>query len=434
MISVASAQAQQVTSITFGLPSAPYKNQSLTRDRLDSIQGAATTSLSSSSGQTLYQRLREAADRNPQVKKAMELEFYLLSLQERISNLQAEEDVLRQNTRLTPGQIDVRLKNLEAQIETQKKQMAKSIAAKRAQFMAKAIGASLTAVSLYFQIRNIKDAIRRVKIKEADLIARKEAMLKDGAKLDVLERRYESAKTNLETVRSRTISTATELEAAEIAALDSFHELDQWRDVMKRAGQKIMDAEETAMIDERSVFRQKLSVGLTTIGVLVIGLFGDKIILSLQEWLESDDPVEQEASVLSFLKDWHKVHPKIMEASLLPSFSRPEVTPEEKSAIFFMSSAELGVKPGVLERALKRYKQLDAHHYAMLQGTAEARLKERLQERMKNAGAQIVAEQKIQEYYEGGEWRRYNQVTVRDATYVKPYPVRPLEFKPAFTR
>ena len=219
-------------------------------------------------------------------------------------------------------------------------------------------------------------------------------MAKDAKKLEILKRNYETASENVKTLKARAGSRPgaarlSEIQRAEQSLLDRFHELDQWDDVMKRSAQKILDAEETTLIDKRSIARQRISVGITTIGVLVIGLFGDRIFLKIQEWLESDDPREQEKDVLAFLQDWNKGHPRVIEASLLPWFSRREVNPLEKSVVFFMNSRQLGVRTGVLERALARYKRLDPHGYAQLQGTAEAELIKSLKKRVANEGRQL---------------------------------------------
>ena len=408
--------------VVFGFPVAPFKKQSVLRDRLDSIQAAANASLESGAGQSLYRQLLQSAETNERVKKAIDLEFKMIQIQEQISALEGRRDSLLYDTHpgISQSQIEKRLSQVEANLNDQKRQLAYAAKSKKAVFLAKTIGASLTAVSLYFQVRNIKDAIRRVKIKELDLAARKSAMILDSNKLEVLNRKFERMRTNLESLQSSARAGAAELVAAEQALMDASHELDQWKDVMSRSSQKILDAEETALIDKRSIFRQKMSVGITTVGALVVSLFGDKIILAVEEWLESDDPADQEKRVLSFLQDWWKVKPKVIECSLLPSFSRDEVKPEEKAAVFFMTSQELGVKPRVLEKALARYKRLDPHNYSKLQAVAEIQLKKNLVSQFRNAANRILSEKQTEEYYQSGEWKKWRYAAPRDNTYVAP--------------
>ncbi len=368
-----------------------WNKQTHSRDRLDSIYRASTETLHSNSGRDLLQTLEDYSKQDPHLKEALENELKLLENENRIAELLGERDslVFAKPSKLSQNQIQSRLIRIEQKLEALKADGLKAKKAKKAQFIAKLIGGTLTAFSVYFQIQSISDAIRRVRIKEADLISRRDSIIKDGAKLEVLERKYENLRAIHEATKNQA-NTAKELIKAEQQMTDSFHELDQWRDVVKRSQQKILDAEETAMIDERTILRQKLGVGITVLGTLVISLFGDKIILAIQEWLESDDPKAQETAVLSFLNHWHVVRPKVMESSLLPSMSKDEVSPLDRSSIFFMSSEQLGVAHGVLERALEIYKNRDPNHYALLQNMAEFQLKNHILARVKKARSQLA--------------------------------------------
>ena len=75
--------------------------------------------------------------------------------------------------------------------------------------------------------------------------------------------------------------------------------------------------------------------------------------------------------MLAFIEDWQKIKIEPTQASLLPSLNKAKLTPWEKSAVFFMTSNELGLKPGVVEKALNRYKKKNPKGYHRLQESAK---------------------------------------------------------------
>jgi len=390
---------------------------------MDSVQWAAETSLKSKSSDTLKTLFQGRGETDPSLGTIIELFEKESALERQVFWLEQQLDSLKVDGTKKELLVNQKIANLNHEIAAQKKALAEAKQAKKALMIAKYSGASLTAVSLYFQIKNIRDAIARVKIKELDLVARRETMEIDATKLDILNRKYERMRTNLESLKSTERPTAKQLAAAEEAMMDAKNELNQWQDVMRRTSQKIIDAETTARIDARSIFRQKLTVGITAIGALVISLFGDRIVLAVKEWLESDDPAEQEKEALGFLQDWHKVHPHTLQASLIPLYSRPEVSPHQKASVFFMSSEDLGLKPGVFERALARYKSLDAYHYSQLQGTAEALLGQTIQRQMCVTANRMQSEAFTEQQTRDWEWRLKYNVAAVDNTFVKTYPL-----------
>ena len=397
--------------------------RSIEWDRINAVQDSAEVVLRSKEATHLYYKLVQQSKTDPHLKRAMDLENKLIRNQQAIDRKNAEIEVLHINNSKNIAQKNLEIKKLQAAIEELKYEQYKSKKAKKALFAAKVAGASLTTISLYFQIRNILDALRRVEIKERDLISRKNSLVTDQAKLELLEGKAGDAKANFRNTQSNSAATAAEIAKAERLIQDAEIELVQWKDVVNRSQQKIIDAEETARIDQRSITRQRISVGITAIGTLVIGLFGDKIILKLEEWLESDDPQDQEENMLSFIREWNKIKVEPLQASMLPSMKKAKLTPSQKSAVFFMTSSELGLKKGIVERALARYKRENPNGYSRLKQSAQKLLIYNMLESFENANWRIVLEQDEKQKEKN---RKLNLFTaVRDNTNVvlpKPMP------------
>jgi len=344
-------------------------------DRLDTLAGVADEIYHSKDANRLYYTLIDRSKSDPTLKRAMELEEKLIQKQSQIDEKSARIEILQKQNNKTTVQKNQEIDKLKNQVQKLRAEQAKLKKSKKALFAAKIAGAALTSVSLYFQIRNIKDSLRRVEIKQRDLLSRRNSLITDQAKLKVLEGKVADSKASLNSTRASEGISAAEVARAEKFLADTEIELTQWRDVVSRSQQKILDAEETAEIDQRAITRQKWTFGITAIGTLVIGLFGDKIILAVQEWMESDDTNTQVAEVYSYIKDWNAIKTPVVQASMLPSLKKAEMTPWQRSGVFFMTSDELGVNKGVVERALNRYKKNNPKGYERLQANAESLLR-----------------------------------------------------------
>jgi hypothetical protein len=344
-------------------------------DRLDTLATVATEIYRSKDANRLYYTLLDQSKSDPTLKRAMELEEKLIQKQSQIDEKSARIETLQKQNNKNTAQKNKEIEQLKLQVQNLRAEQARLKKSKKALFAAKIAGAALTSVSLYFQIRNIKDSLRRVEIKQRDLLSRQNSLVTDKAKLNVLEGKVTDSKASLNSTRASSGVTAADIARAEKLLADAEIELTQWRDVVSRSQQKILDAEETAKIDQRAITRQKWSFGITAIGTLVIGLFGDKIILAVQEWLESDDTDTQVAAVYSYIQEWNAIKTPVVQASMLPTLKKAEMTPWQRSGVYFMTSEELGVNKGVVERALNRYKLKNPKGYERLQANAKSLLR-----------------------------------------------------------
>lgn len=412
------------------------KNQDISRDRLDSIQESAEIVLNSKEANLLHINLLENSKSDPNLKRALDLEFRMISTQKRIEKKSAEIELIQMRNKKQNFVEQSAIDKLKKEIAALKKEQEKSRNSKKALFAAKVAGASLTCVSLYFQIQNILDSMRRVEIRQHDLISRQNSLVMDQAKLQILEGKNAQAMANLKNIKSNSTATASDIANAERLFQDSNVELMQWKNVVNRTQQNIMDAQEIAKIDQRAIARQRWSVGITAIGTLVIGLFGDKIILKLQEWMESDDPKTQEEEMLAFLEKWDEVKPEPMQASMLPSLNKAKLTPWEKSAVFFLSSKELGLQKGVVEQALNRYKMRNPSGYQRMQKSAKNLLTYNLLQSIENANWRMMLESDRKAKESRKKFDRFS--AVQDHTFVKIQEPKPLTFgtknkyKPSF--
>jgi hypothetical protein len=403
-----------------------WKKQDIARDRLDTIQESADIVLSSKEANLLHLNLIENSKSDLHLKRALALEYRMASTQRKIENKSAVLEIIKMENQGSQGERQEEIDKLKKEIASLKKEQEKSRNSKKALFAAKVAGASLTCVSLYFQIQNILDSMRRVEIRQHDLLTRQNSLMMDQAKLQILEGKHAEALSKLESIQSKTSSSAAEIANAQKLFQESNIELMQWKNVVERSKQNILDAEEIAKIDQRAIARQRWSVGITAIGTLVIGLFGDKIILKLQEWLESDDPQEQEDEMLAFIDKWDEIKIEPMQASMLPSLKKSKLTPWEKSAVFFLSSKELELKPGVVEKALNRYKMKNPRGYRKLQESAKNLLTYNLLQSVENANWRMMLESERKSKEAKQKFSRYT--AVRDNTAVQVPTPKPLSF------
>jgi len=391
-------------------------------DRLDTLAKIATEVYQSKDAMRLYYSLIDRSKSDPTLKRAMDLEEKLIETQAQIDEKSAKIEVLQKRNLKTTADKNKEIERLKKHVYQLRAEQQRLKKSKKALYMAKIAGAALTSVSLYFQIRNIQDSLRRVEIKQRDLLSRKNSLVTDQAKLNVLEGKVSDHRANLNSARANS-STAADIARAEKLLADAEIELTQWQDVVSRSQQKIVDAEETAKIDQRAIGRQRWSVGITAVGTLIIGLFGDKIILAVEEWLESDDTETQVNNVYAYVKEWNVIKPQIVEASMLPSLNKANLSPWQRSGVFFMSSSELGVNKGVVERALNRYKKHYPKQYERLQANAESLLRYNLFKAFESNYWNVLEERQAREREE--REKNIPKALVRDNTNVVMPKYRP---------
>ncbi|NDF13736.1 hypothetical protein EB061_00205 [bacterium] len=374
---------------------AHWSDQDPLADRADSLLFATDSVLRSKWGTRLRSAVRDSSSADPDLKQALSIQD---GMDQNLRQLTALRDRKRAlETRIEKGQLnpedlrklEQKIDSLNRQLETSSRENQKLERQKSALFKAKILGAGVAALYLLLQVQGIHDSIQRLKIKEAELL-RRQASLVDPAtgapgpdmlQLRALEERWAAAQKTFQNLQ-RSNSAASEILLAEQRAMDAAAELERCKSNIVKTQQKIADGLLTNQFDARSILRQKVSVGLASAGTLIIGLFGDRIILKVEEWFESENPEKQERKALSYLRAWNA--PRVIQSSVLPLLRSKELDPWDKALLFFAGSSELGLKKGVFENALAKYKMEAPSGYAALQRTAEARLKADIIEEFKN--------------------------------------------------
>lgn len=415
--------------------------QSIEMDRVDSLLRVSSSILSSKPAMELESAIHHEISRDSGLKEVAVLERSIVKNEAQIASLASRNLLLRTRLKALQEREDSSAQDLsdlsrkidaiQDNISRTQDENARLRRQKDALFHAKLMGAALTGVSLILQIQGIKDATQRLKIKEIDLSRRQATLIDpktggpgpDVQKLRILEERAVGAKNLLNRAQANGAA-ASDVLRAEQRALEAAAELEQWKSVVSGTEQKIAESRITAKIDARSILRQKISVGITSVATLIIGLFGDRILLKIEEWLESDDPHDQEERMLGYLRRWQA--PRVMLSSMLPALERRDLEPWDKAVLFFADSKLLHLRAGVLERALERYKDEDPRGFRALQAMAEMRLKAELAEEVAHVRRALLIQKEVRDQLEKGvlplSASRTNSI---DGTYVKKTFVPP---------
>ena len=345
--------------------------QTVEQDRIDSMNRATDTAfqwVGKSLEKTIDHVSKNDSEMNQYFSDLSKIETNALTLRQanaRLEYLKGDHS----SEHASGNDIQNEINLLSQQVAEMKANNNRLKEAKNAQFVSKMIGSSFAAISAWFQYLAIRDATRRVEIKMTELNTRMGGLQLDLNKLSSLQAEYESASRALNELKARGSTSDLSLSEASQRVSQVELELQRLKSYIDRTQESVKFTQETASIDARAIFRQKISTGITLVGGVIIALFGEKIILALEHFFESDNPKDQENAIVRYLK--RRAHPtRVMYASLLPELSRSDSSSETSAVIFFMSSKNLGVKPGVYEKALERFKREAPEDYVNLKNTA----------------------------------------------------------------